>query len=62
MHMFNTVKKINQANKYSTFKGMNISAGDITRPKSFFFLYVSMYTVNNSAQDMKRSFEGGLFL
>ena len=27
MHMFNTVKKINQANKHSTIKDMNISAG-----------------------------------
>ena len=34
MHMFNTVKKINQANKHSTIKDMNISAGDITMPKS----------------------------
>ena len=24
--------------------------------------YVSMYTVNNSAQDMKRSYEGGHFV
>ena len=29
----NTVIKINQANKHSTIKGMNISAGDITWPK-----------------------------
>ncbi len=34
IHMFNTVKKIKQVNKHSTIKGMNISAGAITRPKS----------------------------
>ena len=32
MHMFNAVKDINQVNKHSTIKGMNISTGDITRP------------------------------
>ena len=26
------------------------------------YLYISIYTVNNSAQDMKRSFEGDHFL
>ncbi len=34
LHVFNTIKKINQANKHSTTKALDISTGDITRPKS----------------------------
>ena len=47
--MFNTVKKINHANKHSTIKGMNISAGNITSPKSCLKMAPSMsgkYWVN----------------
>ncbi len=38
----NTVKKITQAHKHNTIKGMNISADDITRPKSCLKMAPSM--------------------
>ena len=49
MHMFNTVQKINQVNKYSTIKGMGISTGNITKLKSCLKMAPSMsgkYGVN----------------